>query len=90
MAWVILKPDHEATGDDLRRYCQNKIAHNKVPRYWRFTDSFPMTVTGKIQKFKLREIAIQELGLERAAKTRTAYANQPLKHFGSRWESKGR
>ncbi len=72
MAWVILKPDHEATGDDLRGYCQNKIAHNKVPRYWRFTDSFPMTVTGKIQKFKLREMAIQELGLESAAKTRTA------------------
>jgi fatty-acyl-CoA synthase len=72
MAWVILKPGHEATGDDLRGYCQNKIAHNKVPSYWRFTDSFPMTVTGKIQKFKLREMAIRELGLERAATIRTA------------------
>jgi fatty-acyl-CoA synthase len=72
MAWVVLKPGHDATTDDLRGYCQNKIAHYKVPRYWRFTDGFPMTVTGKIQKFKLRELAIRELGLERAATIHTA------------------
>src|SRR5262245_50073954 len=51
MAWVILKPDEEATPDELRDYCRGQIAHFKVPRYWHFTDSFPMTVTGKVQKY---------------------------------------
>jgi fatty-acyl-CoA synthase len=48
------------------------VAHFKVPRYVRFTDEFPMTVTGKIQKFRMREIAIAELGLATAAATKTA------------------
>jgi len=64
MAWIILKPDCNATEEDLHVFCQEKIAHFKVPRYWRFTDSFPMTVSGKIQKYKMREIAKEELGLK--------------------------
>jgi fatty-acyl-CoA synthase len=72
MAWVILRPNEEASGDELRDFCRGKIAHYKIPRYWRFTDSFPMTVTGKIQKFKMREAAIEELGLAAAAAIRTA------------------
>jgi fatty-acyl-CoA synthase len=72
MAWVILKEGEAATGDELRAYCQGRIAHYKVPRYWKFTDAFPMTITGKIQKFKMREAAVEELGLQRAAAVRTA------------------
>jgi fatty-acyl-CoA synthase len=72
MAWVILQPGEAATEDDLRAFCQGQIAHYKIPRYWRFTDAFPMTVTGKIQKFKLREQAVEELGLAQAAAIRTA------------------
>jgi len=64
MAWVILKPDHNATEEDFLVFCRGKIAHFKVPRYWRFTDCFPMTISGKIQKYKMREIARQELGLK--------------------------
>ena len=72
MAWVILRPGEQATEDELREYCRDKIAHYKVPRYWRFTDAFPMTVTGKIQKYKMREAAIAELGLEQVAAVPTA------------------
>jgi fatty-acyl-CoA synthase len=72
MAWVILHPGHEATGEDLRAFCDGKIAHYKVPRYWHFVDSFPMTVTGKIQKYKMRETAIVELDLTAIAKVVTA------------------
>jgi fatty-acyl-CoA synthase len=72
MAWVILRPGQAATEDELREFCQGKIAHFKIPRYWRFTDSFPMTITGKIQKFKLRDAAVEELGLAKAAAIRTA------------------
>jgi fatty-acyl-CoA synthase len=72
MAWVILRPGKEADADELREHCRDKIAHYKVPRYWRFADSFPMTVSGKVQKFKLRELAIRELGLEQDAGVHTA------------------
>jgi fatty-acyl-CoA synthase len=72
LAWVVLKPGEDATIDQLREYCAGQISHYKIPRYWRFVDSFPMTVTGKVQKFRLREIAIAELGLEHAAAIRTA------------------
>ncbi len=72
MAWVILHEGQAAAEDDLRAYCQGQIAHFKIPRYWRFTDSFPMTITGKIQKFKMRETAVEELGLAQAAAVRTA------------------
>ena len=72
MAWVKLRQGAEATGEQLTEFCRGKIAHFKIPRYWRFTDSFPLTVTGKVQKFRMREMAIAELGLERAAAIRTA------------------
>ena len=64
MAWVVLKDGVDAEGSELQAYCQDKIAHYKIPRYWRFTDSFPMTVTGKIQKFKMREISCKEIELK--------------------------
>ena len=72
MAWVRLKTAAAASEEDLRAFCQGRISHFKVPRYWKFVDGFPMTVTGKAQKFKLREAAIEELGLEGVAAIRTA------------------
>jgi fatty-acyl-CoA synthase len=72
MAWIVLKPGREATEEEIREYCRGRIAHYKVPRYIKFTDGFPMTVTGKIQKFKMRETAVQELGLQHAAAVPTA------------------
>ncbi len=64
MAWVKLKEGEGATADDIKAYCKDKIAHYKIPRYVKFTDAFPMTVTGKIRKVEMREISIKELGLE--------------------------
>ena len=61
MAWVKLKPGSALTDEDLVGYCRGKIASYKIPRYWKFVDSFPMTVTGKIQKFILREWAREKL-----------------------------
>jgi fatty-acyl-CoA synthase len=72
LAWVKLKSGHSATEDELREFCRQKLAHFKAPRYWKFVDSFPTTVTGKIQKFKIRELAIEELGLLDIAKIETA------------------
>jgi fatty-acyl-CoA synthase len=72
MAWVRLRPGATVTATGLDQYCQGQIAGFKVPRYWKFVDAFPMTVTGKIQKFRMREAAIEELGLQKAATTRTA------------------
>ena len=71
-AWVRLRAGSELTGEDIRAYCTGKIAHYKIPRYVRFTGDFPMTVTGKVQKFKMREVSIAELGLQAASETRTA------------------
>jgi len=65
-AWVRLRPGAELTGDDIRAFCVGKIAHYKVPRYVRFSEGFPMTVTGKVQKFKMRETSVTELGLATA------------------------
>ncbi|MFS8151755.1 AMP-binding protein [Vreelandella titanicae] len=65
IAWVKLNSTAgDVTGEELREYCKGKITHFKIPRYFKFVDEFPMTVTGKIQKFKMREISIQELGLD--------------------------
>ena len=67
-AWVMLHPGQTATEDEIRAFCRGRIATYKIPRYVRFTTSFPMTVTGKIQKYRMREISIEELGLgERVA-----------------------
>jgi fatty-acyl-CoA synthase len=71
-AWVRLRTDAELTTEDIRAYCTGKIAHYKIPRYVRFTSDFPMTITGKVQKFKMREASINELGLEAASRTKTA------------------
>jgi len=57
MAWVILEPGAEVTDEELIEWCRGRITHFKVPRYWRFTDAFPMTISGKVQKYKLREEA---------------------------------
>ncbi|HZI38443.1 MAG TPA: AMP-binding protein [Acidimicrobiia bacterium] len=72
MAWVKVREGATLTEDALKEFCKGKIAHYKVPRYVKFTDEFPMTVTGKIQKFKMREQAVEELGLQTAAGVRTA------------------
>ena len=72
MAWIKLREGASATGDDLAAWCKGKIATYKIPRQWKFVDSFPMTVTGKVQKFKMRETSIEELGLGKAAGVRTA------------------
>ncbi|RIW35050.1 AMP-binding protein [Bacillus salacetis] len=60
MAWIILKEDQTATADELRDYCRGKISRYKIPRYIEFTEEYPMTASGKIQKFKLREDAVQK------------------------------
>src|SRR3954469_1357296 len=67
MAWVKLREGASVADDDLVAFCRGKIATFKTPRYWKLVDEFPMTVTGKIQKFKMREQAVAELGLEQAA-----------------------
>ncbi len=72
MAWVQVEDGHELSEDEVKEFCQGKIAHYKVPRYVHVTDEFPMTVTGKIQKFKLRDDAIERLGLADAAAVETA------------------
>ena len=72
MAWVKLRAGASVTADELQQFCKGRIATYKIPRYWKFVDSFPMTVTGKIQKFRMRELAIAELGLDAAAGIQTA------------------
>ena len=72
MAWVKCKPGAQLTGQELSAYCTGKISTFKIPRHWKFVDGFPMTVTGKVQKFRMREISEQELGLQIVAATKTA------------------
>jgi fatty-acyl-CoA synthase len=72
MAWVRVRPGATVSEADLVAHCTGRIATFKIPRYWKLVDEFPMTVTGKVQKFRMREIAVAELGLEAAAGTRTA------------------
>ena len=62
-AWIIVKPGLELGEDEVRDFCKGQIAHYKVPRYIRFVQAFPMTVTGKIQKFKIRDEMIELLDL---------------------------
>jgi fatty-acyl-CoA synthase len=62
-AWIQLKPGASSTPEEIREFCRNQIAHYKVPRYIRFVSEFPMTITGKVQKFAMREHMIKELGL---------------------------
>jgi fatty-acyl-CoA synthase len=65
-AAIILREGVQASEEEIRRYCEGKIAHYKVPRHIRFVDSFPTTVTGKVQKFRLRAEVTAELGVSEA------------------------
>ncbi len=74
-AWIVRRPGaagEALTEDAIREHCRGSLAHFKVPRYVRFVTEFPMTVTGKIQKYKMRETSVTELGLETAARTQHA------------------
>ena len=72
MAWVQIRSGTPATEEDLKIFCKERIAYFKIPHYWKFVESFPTTVTGKIQKFKMREVSIEELGLQDVADIQTA------------------
>ncbi len=64
MAWVKVRAGFTITEEELLEYCKGRIAHYKVPKYWKFVDEFPMTISGKIRKVEMREISMKELGLE--------------------------
>jgi fatty-acyl-CoA synthase len=72
MAWVKLREGETLTVEDVQAFCRGKIAHHKIPRYVKFVEAFPMTVTGKIQKFVMREQSVKELRLEDAQAIRMA------------------
>jgi fatty-acyl-CoA synthase len=72
VAWVRLKPGETSTDEEIRAFCEGKIAYFKVPCFVRFVEQFPTTVTGKIQKFRIREFETRERGLEQLAKRETA------------------
>jgi len=71
-AWVKLRPGRTLTLEELREFAAGKIAHYKIPRYLRISSEFPMTVTGKVQKYKMREVTVAELNLGTAAGIQTA------------------
>jgi fatty-acyl-CoA synthase len=71
-AWVIVRAGAAVSEDEVREFCRGRLAHFKVPRYVIFADEFPMTVTGKVQKFKMRDASIEQLGLGAAAAVRSA------------------
>lgn len=71
-AWIALRPGHSLTEEQLRQYCKGKLAHYKIPKHIEFVQEFPMTVTGKIQKFKIREALIERLGLQQVAQEKMA------------------
>lgn len=71
MAWVKVKDGITVTEDELKAYCLS-IAHFKRPKYWKFVQEFPMTISGKIRKIEMREVSIKELGLENARKVKTS------------------
>ncbi|WP_067730326.1 AMP-binding protein [Oceanobacillus damuensis] len=63
MAWIILKENKQTTAEEIKAFCRGKISRHKIPAYIKFIDEYPMTASGKIQKFKLKEIAVQQLQL---------------------------
>lgn len=67
-AWVILRPGHTATVDEVQQFCKGRIAHYKIPRYILFVESFPMTLSGKVKKFEMRAETAKRLGLSEEAK----------------------
>ncbi|HMC90754.1 MAG TPA: AMP-binding protein, partial [Gemmataceae bacterium] len=71
-AWIRLKPGAQLAAEDVRQFCRERIAHFKVPRYVEFVSEYPTTVTGKIQKYRLREIGIERFCLQKAAQIETA------------------
>ena len=71
-AWIRLKPGETETAEGIRAYCRDRIAHFKIPTHIRIVDGFPMTVTGKVQKYRIRQMEIQERGLQGAAGMETA------------------
>src|SRR5256885_300219 len=72
LAVVIPRAGEPLTEQELRDYCQGQISHQKIPRYFQFVDAYPLTASGKVQKFVLREQAINALGLEEVANVQTA------------------
>jgi len=72
LAVVIPKAGEQVTEQELRDYCRGQVSHQKIPRYFQFVESYPMTASGKVQKFVLREQVIRVFGLEEIAKTKTA------------------
>ncbi len=72
MAWVKPRDGATLTAESLEAFCRGRIATNKIPGYWKFVEAFPMTVTGKVQKYLMREASVEELGLRAAASVTTA------------------
>ncbi|HEU0004897.1 MAG TPA: AMP-binding protein [Terriglobia bacterium] len=72
MAWIRLKEGETSTVEEIRAFCKGKIAHYKIPRFFKFVNEYPMTISGKVQKYRMREIAIQELGLQELTTIQTA------------------
>ena len=72
MAWIKVQDGLKMTEEEVKAFCDGQIARYKIPRYVKFVDGFPATVTGKIRKMEMREISIKELGLEEEAKIETA------------------
>ncbi|MGH9539319.1 MAG: AMP-binding protein [Terriglobales bacterium] len=72
LAWIRLRQGERASEEEMRKFCEGQIAYFKIPQHFRFVDEFPMTVTGKIQKFKIREIEVKERGLEYLSARETA------------------
>ena len=66
-AWIVLRDGAAMTDDEVRDFCRGQIAHQKIPRHVRFVEEFPMTVTGKMQKFLMREAMERELGVRKLA-----------------------
>jgi fatty-acyl-CoA synthase len=72
MAWIVPRPGTTPDADSILAFCKGRISSYKIPRFVKFVDGYPMTVTGKIQKFRMREMAVEELGLQHAAAMETA------------------
>jgi fatty-acyl-CoA synthase len=72
VAWVRLKPSADASEEEIRNWCQGQIAYYKIPEHIRLVTEFPATLSGKIQKYKIREVEIEARGLQKVAATRTA------------------
>jgi fatty-acyl-CoA synthase len=72
LAWIKLKESEPATSEEIQEFCKGKIAHFKIPQYVRFVTAFPTTLSGKIQKYRIRELEIKERRLEKATTIQTA------------------